>query len=349
MDFKNQKILITGATGFKGSWLCLWLQTLGAKVYGLGLKPEKENVLFNGLKLDKNNSKNYYENIKNFNSINQIIKTIKPDIIFHMAAQSIVSEGFIDPKNTFETNLMGSVNILESVKINQVPILIFVTSDKCYENKEWVWSYRENDELGGKDPYSLSKASAEFAFKSYFYNFFIKKNIQSGSVRAGNVIGGGDMKKNRIVPDVIKSIIKKKNIYIRNPKSTRPWQHVLEPLNGYIRLAYYLMNKKIKKNTIPNWNFGPNSENCKNVMHISSQIIKFSKSKIKIIVQKKNSFYESNLLMLSNEKSKQELNWFPKLSLEESLKWTTEWYINYFKHKNMYKFTIEQIKNFENL
>ena len=145
-----------------------------------------------------------------------------------MAAQSIVSSSFIDPKNTFETNVLGSVNILESVKLNKVPVLVFITSDKCYENKEWIWSYRENDELGGKDPYSLSKASAEFAFKSYCNNFFVNQNIHSGSVRAGNVIGGGDMKKNRIVPDVMKSIINKKNIYIRNPNATRPWQHVLE-------------------------------------------------------------------------------------------------------------------------
>jgi CDP-glucose 4,6-dehydratase len=349
VDFKNQKILVTGATGFKGAWLCLWLKILGAKVYGLGLKPEKDNILFTHLKLNINNYKNYFQNIKNFNKTNQIIKEIKPDIIFHMAAQSIVSSSFIDPKNTFETNVLGSVNILESVKLNKVPVLVFITSDKCYENKEWIWSYRENDELGGKDPYSLSKASAEFAFKSYCNNFFANQNIHSGSVRAGNVIGGGDMKKNRIVPDVMKSIINKKNIYIRNPNATRPWQHVLEPLNGYIKLAYYLQNKKLKKNIIPNWNFGPNTENCKNVKFITNKLIKYSKSKIKVIIRSQNNFHESNLLMLNNEKSKQELKWFPKLSIDETLQWTVNWYLNYIKNSNSHAFSIDQIKNFENL
>ena len=346
--FKNKKILVTGVTGFKGGWLACWLQILGAKVYGIGLKPEKDSIIFESLKLNKRNTENFFQDIKVFNKLNEIVKKVKPDIIFHLAAQSIVSNSFEDPRKTFETNIMGSVNILETVRLNNVPILIYITSDKCYENKEWIWSYRENDTLGGADPYSLSKASAELVFKSYYHNFFLEKKIKSGSVRAGNVIGGGDMKKDRIVPDIIKSIVNKKNINLRNPNATRPWQHVLEPLNGYIKLANFLINNRVKYNLLPNWNFGPNIENCKNVKFITKKLIQLSKSKININENKKNKFYESNLLMLNNEKSKQELDWFPKLDINRSLEWTLEWYLNYYNNKDMLNFTIDQITEYEN-
>jgi CDP-glucose 4,6-dehydratase len=238
--------------------------------------------------------------------------------------------------------------MLEVIKsCKSIKSAVIVTTDKVYQNLEQKIKFREDSSLGGHDMYSGSKAACEILTQSYIKSFFSdKNNCRIATVRSGNCIGGGDWTKDRIMKDCAEAFLFNKNITIRNPKASRPWQHVIEPLFGYLTLAekLYLNNKYIGA-----WNFGPNSENCKNVMHISSRIIKFSKSKIKIIVQKKNSFYESNLLMLSNEKSKQELNWFPKLSLEESLKWTTEWYINYFKHKNMYKFTIEQIKNFENL
>ena len=254
--YKNKKILITGSTGFKGSWLSFWLYNLGAKIIGVGLKPEDGAILYKTLKIDKLINQ-YYFDITNFRKINNLIKKNKPDIIFHLAAQSIVSESYNNPLKTIESNTLGSANILESTRINKIKNLVYITSDKCYLNVEKNTGYKETDTLGGYDNYSSSKAAAELIFNSYYHSFFRDNKLKYATARAGNVIGGGDMKKNRIIPDVIRSIKKNNKIFLRNPNSTRPWQHVLEPLYGYLKLGSYLITKQLKNLENPNWNFGP--------------------------------------------------------------------------------------------
>ena len=265
-SYKNLKVLVTGSTGFKGAWLCKWLCLLGSKVVGVGLKPEKESVLFKSFGLNKK-IKQFYVDIKEFNKINRIVKKEKPDIIFHLAAQSIVSTSFKDPLYTFGTNVIGSANILESVRTNKISNLVYITSDKCYLNLGKKKSFSENDTLGGFDNYSSSKASAELIFFSYFKSYFNnQKKLNIASARAGNVIGGGDFKKDRIVPDLIKSLSQNKKIILRSPNATRPWQHVLEPLSGYLLLGQKLIDNKLKSNLDPSWNFGPYKKNCKKVI-----------------------------------------------------------------------------------
>ena len=348
--FKNKIIIVTGSTGFKGSWLCFWLKKLGAKVVGIGLKPEKGSVIFKSLNLHKEIEQNYI-NICEFEKLNKIIKKIKPEIIFHLAAQSVVSESYHDPLFTLNTNIIGSANILEACRKNKIKNLIYITSDKCYLNKEFKKGYKEEDELGGLDNYSSSKAAAEIIFKSYYESYFKNlKNLSTVSARAGNVIGGGDFKKNRIVPDVIKSFNSNKILYLRSPLATRPWQHVLEPLNGYLKLAELILSRKLKHNLIPNWNFGPNRKNCKNVRQIVDMIAKEWGVKPKIInLSKEKRFKETNLLSLNIKKAEKELNWKPKLNMQQTIKLTVEWYKNFFKEKNMKEISNNQIEMFEEL
>ena len=345
--YNKLKVLVTGSTGFKGSWLSFCLNSLNSNVIGLGLQPEKNSILFESLKLKKS-IKQYICDIRNFNKLNQVIKKEKPDIVFHLAAQSIVSSSFKDPHETFDINVNGSLNLLESCRINNIKNIVFITSDKCYQNNEWIWSYRENDLIKGDDPYSASKSAAEIIFNSYYKSFFNNnKYIKYASARAGNVIGGGDMKKDRIIPDLIRFLNSKKNIQIRNPQSTRPWQHVLEPIYGYLLLGDRLLNCKLEKKIMPNWNFGPNAENCKKVIEVSKLVKKYwGEKEKKIIIKSNKSFKESNLLMLCNDKAKIELNWKPKLSIEESIKLTVEWYKAYYTKKNMLEFTDQQLNYF---
>tara|TARA_B100000029_G_C17572512_1_gene957113 strand:+ start:782 stop:1855 length:1074 start_codon:yes stop_codon:yes gene_type:complete len=344
LDYKKIKVLVTGSTGFKGSWLCFWLNSIKSKVIGVGLRPEKNSILFKSLDLDKK-IKQYYIDITDFNKLNSIIKKEKPDIIFHLAAQSIVSESFINPLPTIKTNVMGSANILESVKINKIPSLVYITSDKCYLNIEKNSSYKESDELGGYDNYSSSKAAAEILFHSYHNSYFKKKYLSHGTARAGNVIGGGDTKKNRIIPDIINSLEKNKKIYIRSPNSTRPWQHVLEPLSGYLKLGSKLMNKEIRGTINPNWNFGPHKHNCKKVSEILNRVINlWGKKNYQIIIDKNKKFKESKLLSLNIKKARQEIKWNPRLSLNEALNLTVSWYKNYYQSKSIVSLTEEQIE-----
>ncbi len=347
LSYKKKKVLITGTTGFKGAWLSFWLNLLGAKVIGIGLKPEKDSILFKSFKLEKK-IKQYYFDITEYKKLNSVIRKEKPDIIFHLAAQSIVSKSFEDPLTTMKTNIIGSVNILESFRLNNVSNLVYITSDKCYLNLNKAKSYKETDMLGGIDNYSSSKASAELVFFSYFQSYFKKnKYLRSASTRAGNVVGGGDMKSNRIIPDIIKSFRKKKNILLRNPRATRPWQHVLEPLSGYLLLGHNLMNKKLKTNLLPSWNFGPNFINCKNVKHITKLVLKRLRSnKIKIKIKKEKKFHESKLLSLNILKAKKELKWKPRLNLNQTMNFTVDWYKAYFEKKNMEIFTKKQIQSF---
>lgn len=344
--YKNKKILITGSTGFKGAWLSFWLHKLGAKVVGVGLKPEKDSVLFNKLNLKKKINQ-YFINLVNFRKINKIVKKEKPVLIFHLAAQSIVSNSFSNPLTTFNTNIIGSLNILETFRLNNIKGLVYVTSDKCYLNDDKKKSFKENDFLGGKDNYSASKASAENIFFSYHHSYFLKtksKYLSAVTARAGNVIGGGDMKKDRIVPDIIRSVLKAKPILLRSPNATRPWQHVLEPLSGYLLLGQKILENRLDKKIAPSWNFGPIA-NKKRVIDVTRNILNNLNSKNKIFKNKKK-FSEPNFLSLNISKAKRELNWKPKLNFKETIFFTAEWYKCFLMNQNLENKTLEQIEFF---
>tara|TARA_E500000331_G_C17242781_1_gene707726 strand:- start:806 stop:1873 length:1068 start_codon:yes stop_codon:yes gene_type:complete len=344
--YKKLKILVTGSTGFKGSWLCFWLNLLGARIIGVALKPEHGSVIFNRLKI-KNKIKQYYVDISNFNKLNKIIAKEKPNLIFHLAAQSIVSQSYKKPLETISTNVVGSANLLESVKKNNIKNLVYISSDKCYQNDNRNSSYKESDPLGGDDIYSSSKASAELIFSSFYKSFFsIKKNIKYASARAGNVIGGGDLKKDRIIPDIYKSIIQNKSLIMRNPSAIRPWQHVLEPLYGYLTLGSFLINNRISNRTKPHWNFGPNKNNFKTVFEVTKNILYVWKIKKKIKIKKNKNFKETKILKLNNNKSLNELNWKPTLNFNETIQLTVDWYKALKSNKDLEKITIKQIKFF---
>tara|TARA_E500000178_G_scaffold200653_2_gene198477 strand:- start:758 stop:1834 length:1077 start_codon:yes stop_codon:yes gene_type:complete len=346
-SYKNLRVLITGTTGFKGAWLAFWLNEIGAKVVGIALRPEEGSVLFKSLRINRR-IQQYYCDLINFRKVNEIIKKTKPDIIFHLAAQSIVSNSFQEPLNTFRTNILGSANILESFRINKIPNLVYITSDKCYLNLDKKINYKETDILGGIDNYSSSKAGAEIIFSSYFHSYFSKnKYLSLASTRAGNVVGGGDMKDNRIVPDIVKSVLKNKKLTLRNPKATRPWQHVLEPLSGYLLIGHKLINNSLKNNILPSWNFGPKPKNCRNVEYITKIILNnWENSNLKVKNKNKKDYHEAKLLSLNIEKAKKELNWEPRLDLQETFKLTVDWYRSYFEKKNIEQFTNEQIDFF---
>ena len=344
--YKNKKVLVTGATGFKGSWLCYWLTILGAKVFGTGYNPNKNKNLFYSLNLNKKIKLKLFD-IKNKKKLKSFIKYSKPQIIFHLAAQPLILESYKKPYLTYNVNCIGTLNILEIVrKIDTVKSLVCITSDKCYENNFSTKGFKESDKLGGEDPYSGSKACAEIMIRSYKESFFNKKNCGLASARAGNVIGGGDWSKNRLIPDSINSIIKNKTIYIRNPNFNRPWQHVLEPLHGYLILGEKIY-KEPKRYSGP-WNFGTTTNTVTNVLKIVKEIVKFW-GKGKINFKKNQKYYEQINLQLDINKSKKILKWKPKYSITKSIHITVDWYKKVLIEKyNVEKITAKQIKEYMN-
>ena len=329
--YKDKKVLITGHNGFKGSWLSLWLQKIGAKVYGISLKNEAINNHFNLLNLD---IEQHLLNICDHEKLYSKVHSIKPDIIFHFAAQALVGKSYISPIETWNTNVMGTANLLEVVKkLDTVKSFLLISSDKCYKNKEWVWGYRENVELGGHDPYSSSKAAMEILISSYRDSFYKdKKETILASCRAGNVIGGGDWSKDRLIPDIFDSIYNNKNLVIRYPESTRPWQHVLESLSGYMLLGKKLLEGKIEYGKA--WNFGPNKESNLTVLDMLKKIqCNFDNLSWEISKDKKK--YESKFLFLDNSMAKNELKWKPVMDIETTLKFTIDWYEAFLKEKNI--------------
>lgn len=344
-NYKNKKVLITGCDGFKGSWLTYWLINLGAKVTGLSFN-NQSNILYKSLQLNKYIN-HYTIDITKYNKVENLISKNNFDIIFHLAAQSIVSEGYTNPYNTFNTNILGGLNILEALTQNKNTKLIYVTSDKCYKNKNIKRGYFENDDMGGDDPYSLSKAIKELIFLQYKNIYFDdNKFLKISSVRAGNVIGGGDFAKDRIIPDLMKAIFLNDKLIIRNPNSTRPWQHVLEPLYGYMLLGIKLLNNSLSNRLYPSWNFGPIKEDCRSVKYLVENIEKLSNKKIPISNSKKY-FMEHIILKLNINKAKKELDWEPKLKLKDSLLLTYDWYNQYYTRKNIKKITLNQISDYE--
>tara|TARA_A100001015_G_scaffold300111_1_gene385089 strand:+ start:1869 stop:2948 length:1080 start_codon:yes stop_codon:yes gene_type:complete len=346
--FKNKKVLITGHTGFKGAWLTLWLLHCGAKIMGISKDIPTQPSLFNTLNLKKKIIDKKID-LKNIKILKREVKKFQPDFIFHLAAQSLVKKSLKNPYLTWMSNSLGTINILESlrnIKIKKKIIAIMITSDKSYKNIEIKRGYVESDRLGGIDPYSASKASAELALKSYINTFFKnkKKNIVFGIARAGNVIGGGDWADDRLIPDCMKSWSRKEMAKIRNPKSTRPWQHVIEAICGYLTFAQKLkINSKLNGEV---FNFGPDNKNNFSVINLIKELEKNNlKLKWKIVEEKNN--IESNLLKINSNKAKNLLRWKCILSFKETINYLAEWYKEYYNKKNMYSFTINQIYKYE--
>ena len=349
--FLNKKVLITGNTGFKGSWLSIWLNLLGAKLYGLALAPPTHPSLFEEARLNKIIENNKID-IRDFKKVKDLVIDIQPDYVFHLAAQPIVKYSYLHPVETWQTNVLGTVNILESLRfLNKKCIGIIITSDKCYENLEWEWGYRETDRLGGSDPYSASKGSAELAFSSYHKSFFSKNymsKVRIASARAGNVIGGGDWAENRIIPDCIKSWIENLPAQIKSPNSTRPFQHVLEPLSGYISLAEKLsINGKLSGQS---FNFGPLSNSNHKVIDIVKKLSKSWKNSSWEINKGESKISEAKLLKLNCDKALSLLKWEPTLDFEKTMELTFDWYYNYYYEKiSSFDKCCSQIKEYKSI
>ena len=346
--WKNKRVLITGHTGFKGGWLTLILSNLKSRIVGYALDPISKPNLFDDLKLTKFLQADFREDILNIKKLDSVIKKFKPQIIFHLAAQSSVLVSYENPVSTIKTNVIGTTNVLEVLKkCKSVKSAIIVTTDKVYLNLEQRKKFKELDHLGGYDVYSGSKASCEVLTQSYLKSFFQKSKCNMATVRSGNCIGGGDWTKDRIVKDCAESFVFNKTLTIRSPKATRPWQHVIEPVFGYIRLAEKLYFQKKYSGA---WNFGPNLKNNLNVKKVADFGKKILKSKSEIKIQKQK-YYESKNLSLDSSKALKYLNWKTHLNSKEALKLAFEWYKFYYQNKNIkkvLKLTFDQIKNYKN-
>ncbi len=345
--FKDKKVVITGDTGFKGSWLSTWLLMLGAKVYGYANEIPTTPSMFEVTGLDKKIN-HQYGDIRDKEQMNNFIQEVKPDFIFHLAAQAIVSTSYKDPFNTITTNVVGTASVLEAIRnITWNCTCVIITSDKAYDNVEWIWGYRENDRLGGKDVYSGSKGAAELVIKSYWMSFIKDMpNIKLAVTRAGNVIGGGDWAKDRIIVDCVKAFSEGKTVEIRCPKATRPWQHVLEPLSGYLNVAQYLYEGKVTNGEA--FNFGPRAEQTKTVFELTQDLAE------KWGLDRNNAakitgnipFREATLLKLNCDKALAYLNWHSTLHYEQCVDLIAEWYKAYYveKRNDLHELTKKQIE-----
>ena len=349
--WKGKKVFLTGHTGFKGTWLSIFLNLLGAKVSGYSLKPNMASSFYDIIKLNKHIYSSTIGDIRDYNKLKKSISNFSPDFIIHMAAQPLVRESYFDPKYTYEVNTLGTVNILNILKeINFVKSALIITTDKVYFNDNKKEYFKENDLLGGFDPYSNSKSCAELVVNSYNYSFFKEKKICVATARAGNVIGGGDFSKDRIIPDYFRSLLKNKKLVLRSPNSIRPWQHVLDPLYGYLLLLMKLYKKQIISGS--SFNFGPNKSSNKSVSEVINLINKNFDNSVKIIKKKSNlkNYKESKVLMLNSDKSKKILRWKSKYNLEQSIKLTSTWFkqCNDKKNQNILEVTQDQIREYLN-
>lgn len=343
--YKDKKIFITGHTGFKGSWLTLWLSTLGADILGYSLEANTNPSMFEELKISKI-CKSEIANILDSNYLEKIMMQFKPDIVFHLAAQPIVRLSYFEPKLTYETNVIGTLNTLEAArKTDSVKAFVNVTTDKCYENKEVSRGYKEDEPMGGYDMYSSSKGCVEIMSSSYRRSFLQEGNTYAmATARAGNVIGGGDWASDRLIPDCIRYINENKKIEIRNPSAIRPWQHVLEPLSGYLLLGQKLLEDG--KKYAEGFNFGPNEESVLSVADVAKKVCQYYE-KGEVMVQKKDNLHEASILMLNIEKAQNILGWSPTLCADEAIFNTVEWYKKFYNKDSMHDFTISQIKEYE--
>ena len=345
--WQGRSVFITGHTGFKGGWLALWLSELGAKVYGYSLEKPSTPNFFNVVNLKNIIQNSIKGDIRDLSKLTKSMQKAKPSVIFHMAAQPLVRQSYNDPIETFTTNIIGTVNVFEALrKTETVEAIINITTDKCYENKESDRGYREPDRLGGYDPYSSSKACSEMVTSTYRNSFFSKIQVPLASARAGNVIGGGDWATDRLIPDFFRSIDNNKTLRIRSPEAVRPWQHVLDPLSGYLMLAQKLLSGS--NNFAEAWNFGPKYSEAKTVSWVLERL---SKKFLNAKWKKENikQQHEANLLRLDISKAKIKLGWVPRWSLETAIDNTIEWYQAFKDNNNMQEFSIKQIKLYQKL
>lgn len=346
--YKGKTVLVTGHTGFKGSWLAIWLHEMGAKVIGYALDPatDRDNFVLTGLAEKITDIRG---DIRDAEAVNAVFEKYQPEIVFHLAAQPIVRLSYEQPVETYQTNVMGTINVMEAFRrCASSRVAVMITTDKCYENREQIWGYRENEPMGGYDPYSSSKGAAEIAISSWRRSFMHPDKYEQhhkaiASVRAGNVIGGGDWAKDRIIPDCIRALEASQPIAIRNRTAVRPWQHVLEPLSGYLLLAQKMWENPTRY--CEGWNFGPNAESIATVWDIASLLIRHYGSGALKDASDPNAVHEANLLMLDISKARFQLGWNPRLNLNQTAKLTAEWYLRY-QNEDVYSLCVKQIEQY---
>ena len=345
--WKNKKILITGHTGFKGSWLSLWLQSMGANVVGYALAPPSSPSLFEVAQVVQGMI-SLNGDIRNAEQIQMAMSQYQPEIVIHMAAQSLVRYSYQNPVETYATNVMGTVHVLEAIRqVPSVKAVVVITSDKCYENREWLWSYREDDAMGGYDPYSNSKGCAELVTSAYRQSFFNKEGgtVAVASARAGNVIGGGDWAADRLIPDMVRAVTECRPVMIRNPHAIRPWQHVLEPLSGYLLLAQRLYEEGSEYAT--GWNFGPSDEDAKPVQWIVERYTQLWGEGASWVLDEAVHPHEAHYLKLDCSKARMRFDWQPRWSLTQALENITAWHKAHQQGKNMREFSLNQISAYQ--
>lgn len=348
----GKQVFLTGHTGFKGSWLSLWLASMGAKVTGYALTPNTSPSLYVLGKVEHDLECSYISDIRNLEKLKEALNQSKPEIVIHMAAQPLVRYSYANPVETYSTNVMGTVHMLEAVRDqDSVRAVVIVTTDKCYENKEWVWSYRENEPMGGLDPYSNSKGCAELVTSAYTHSFFSpnefdKHHVAIASARAGNVIGGGDWSNDRLIPDAIKAFEANGELKIRNPSAIRPWQHVLEPLSGYLMLAEALYKQGTKFNG--SWNFGPRNEDAVSVQEVINLLIKNLNVTARWQQSQEMHPHEAYSLKLDCSKAQHYLHWSPHWCLEQAVKNIAQWQHAYQQNQDMRDISLDQIASYQN-
>ena len=348
----GKQVFLTGHTGFKGGWLSLWLTSMGAKVTGYALAPNTTPNIYELGKVEHDLERSYISDIRNLEKLKEALKKSKPEIVIHMAAQPLVRYAYANPVETYSTNVMGTVHMLEAIRgQGSVRAVVIVTTDKCYENKEWVWSYRENEPMGGLDPYSNSKGCAELVTCAYTHSFFSpnqynRHHVAIASARAGNVIGGGDWSGDRLIPDAIKAFAANEELKIRNPLAIRPWQHVLEPLSGYLVLAEALYLHGTKFNG--GWNFGPHNEDAVSVQEVINLLIKNLNVTARLQQAQEIHPHEANSLKLDCSKAQHYLQWYPRWNLEQAIKNIAQWQHAYQQNQDMRKISLDQIASYQN-
>jgi len=344
--WNDKKVFITGHTGFKGGWLSLWLKNLGAIVSGYSLNPPTKPSIFETTNIIHCLENNYFADIRNAKELTRAMQQAAPDIVIHMAAQSLVRESYENPTVTYETNVMGTVNVFEAVRnTHTVRAVLNITTDKCYENREWVWGYRENDPMGGYDPYSSSKGCAELVSSAYRRSFFSDHNVAIATARAGNVIGGGDWAKDRIVPDAMRAFMGSMPLIVRNPLSTRPWQHVLEPLSGYLMLCQRLIEKP--DDFSGGWNFGPRDEDAQPVSRLGDIMVESWGDESRWQLDSNAHPHEAKYLKLDCSKANIILGWESIWRLKRALDETVKWYKACHMKQDMHSFTMRQIELYQ--
>lgn len=345
----GKRVLLTGHTGFKGSWLSVWLQKMGATVAGYALPPAPGESLFNLASVAEKMFESVYADIRDLTPLTDTIDRFRPEIVFHLAAQSLVRMSYLDPLHTYQVNVMGTVNLLEAVRNSKsCRVVVVVTSDKCYENSEWAWAYRESDPLGGHDPYSSSKGCAELVTAAYRRSFFEASDAMASAIataRAGNVIGGGDFSKDRLVPDLMAAALKGEPLRVRSPHAVRPWQHVLEPLCGYLLLSEKLWGNP--ERYAQSWNFGPHQDDARSVRWLVDRLSGFWGARVHWEVDAQPSPHEAHFLTLDSAKARSMLGWKPRWTLERALQEVVEWYKAYEKREPIRDVVMQQIASYE--